>query len=262
MSSLKSTRGPFTHLLCICLALSVSAGPLLARPLNPVEAPSPRAMFTQMEDPDLVRELSQEETLEQLQDMEYDRESLSLGRGVTLSLIPGGGFGLLYAGERAQGLLVIALSTVGYVLGIAYASGSMNSEQSEVCVYKKGTPEEDLVQTQVCGWWDGQTYPNRYNSVDPRSVDPVNNPEGQKYFQTKTNYTLEQRGEQYDGQGLGLKILIGTYLTSTLIGAIWSGDVILDHNDEVRKRVESTAGLFPVIHTDGDGTTVGLGLRF
>jgi len=255
-------HGAITHLLCACLTLSLAATPSQARPSRPLTAPGPQAMFAQMEDPELFKELSAEETLKELQDMEYDREALSLGRGLTLSLIPGGGFGLIYAGHKAQGFLTIGLSAIGYVLGVAYASGSLNSTQSEVCLYKQGTPQEELVQTQVCSWWDGSAHPNRYNTIDPRSVDPNNPGSEQKYFETRANYSIEQRGEAYDGQPLGVKILIGTYLVSTIVGAIWTGSVIMEHNDEVRKRVESTAGLFPIINSDGDNTTVGLGLRF
>lgn len=262
MLSLKPMRGPITHLLCACLTLSLVIGPTVARPLTPLEAPSPSVMFIQMDDPELVKELAEEETLQELQDMEFDRESLSVGRGITLSLIPGGGFGLLYAGHKAQGFLTIALSAVGYVIGIAYASGSLDSTQTDVCVYKKGTIEEETLQKEICSYWDGNIYPNLYNSVDPRSTDPMNPNVTKKYFETRPNYTLEKRGEQYDGKGLGVKVLIATYVASTLFGSIWSGKVIMEHNDEIRKRVESTAGLFPVIDTNSDRTTVGLGIRF
>lgn len=258
MLSLKPTRGPITHLLCTYLAASLIVGPALARPLAPLEAPGPRALFTQMDDPDLVKELAGEETLQDLQDMEYDRESLSVGKGVTLSLIPGGGFGLLYAGKSAQGFLMIALSAAGYVYGIAHASGSLDNKQTNACVYMIGTAQEELVRTEVCDWGNGKLHPDRYNTIDPR--DPTMS---KKYFETQTNYRLQKRGgDPYDGRNYGLLVIGTTYLLTTLAGAIWSGMVISEHNDEIRKRVESTAGLYPVLDMNGDRTTVGLGLRF
>ena len=250
-------RGLITRLLSTYLVASLIIGPALARPMPPLEAPSPLTMFTQMEDPELVKELADEETLEELQDMEYDREALSFGKGITLSLIPGGGFGMLYADKKAQGFLLIGLSAIGYVVGLAYASGSLDNTQTDACVYMAGTPQEDLVQTQVCSWWDGAQHPNRYNTVDPRD------PDMKKYFETKTNYTLEKRGgEPYDGFKDGVMILAGTYAVTTLIGVIWSGMTISEHNDEIRKRVESTAGLYPVFDYNADRSTVGFGLRF
>ena len=216
-----------------------------------------------MDDPDLVRELEGEETLGDLQNMEYDRESMSMGRGIALSFIPGGGFGMMYANKRAQGLLTVALAAVGYGVGLAFATGSLNSEAATVCVY---TPTNDVVKTSTCSRGEPSAEnPRQHLDIDPRSVTPQN-PDGLRYFETQGDYAIQTRGSSYDGTSLGLKILAGTYVATTLIGAILSGSAISEHNDDVRKRVESTAGLdlklMPTMVYDGRNALMGLGGSF
>lgn len=270
MSHLTRARRLSMTLLCATLSLSLSAAPLYAHPLSPSASPSPRALFAQMEDSSLTSELAGEETLGELQDLEYAREAMHMSKALSLSLIPGGGFGLIYAKKRAQGLLVITLSAVGYVLGLAYASGSLDSSSNDVCVYRQGEAGEELVALQTCGYSTDNTLVNNVNGVSPpkiprsQTIDPR---DGMlRYFETSANYTLETRGEAYNGTPTGLKLLVGTYVVSTLVGAIWSGVAVSRHNDEVRKRVESTASLSPrltpTMSSDGQRTTVGLNFSF
>jgi len=265
---MRPTRPP---LPCSVSLPSLLLGSLLLSALTPAARaePSssplaPRALFeqraprAQMDDPDLVRELKGEETLNDLQDMEYDREAMSLGRGVTLSFIPGGGFGMMYAGKRAQGLLTVALAAVGYGVGLAFASGSLDSAAVDVCVH---TPTNTVVPASTCS--RGEPTPKnplQHLEIDPRSVTK------EKYFQTKGNYAQQTRGTAYDGGPLGLKLLVGTYVVTTALGALLAGSAISEHNDEVRKRVESTAGLdvklAPTVVYDGRSALLGLGGSF
>ena len=80
---------PFT-----CSVTAFAAPPSIAPPpLSLLHAQSPIA---QMDDPELVRELAQEETLVDLQNIEFSRESLSVRRAIILSFVPGGGWSLIY----------------------------------------------------------------------------------------------------------------------------------------------------------------------
>ena len=71
-------------------------------------------------DPDL----EDDESLEDLMKIEYDKDAWSMGTAIGLSLVPGGGFGLLYARKKPQAVIPFLLSTVGYGLGIAYMAVS------------------------------------------------------------------------------------------------------------------------------------------
>ncbi len=252
--------------LCVALLSATSPAPLRAEPAPaaPASFPlAPSALFAQMDDPELIRELEGEESLDDLQNIEYERESMSMARGVVLSLIPGGGFGMMYAGKRAQGLLTVALAAVGYGVGLAFATGSLNSSASNVCVY---TPTNQVVKPETCTYGEPTPKnPRQHLVIDPRSVNEMT-PEGLPYFQTKGNYAVQTRGTEYDGTDLGLKILVGTYVGTTLLGAILAGSAISEHNNELRKRVESTAGLdiklTPTVVYDGRNAMMGLGGSF
>ena len=98
------------------VSISIAAPPLSSPPpLSLLQNNSPLFQLGQdaqgqmMEDPTLMRELEQEESLEDLQEIEYSREALSISRGTLLSLIPGGGWSLMYANRRAQGVLMVLI---------------------------------------------------------------------------------------------------------------------------------------------------------
>jgi hypothetical protein len=234
-------------------------------------------LFVQMDDPELVEELKGEETLQELQEIEFQRESLNLSRGVGLSFIPGGGWGLFYAQKRAQGLIPLVASLIGYGVGLALLSGSLDTDESRVCVYSLEDSTRNyagtIVNSRVC---EGKTNPNIQVQLnlenDPLSwVDTNGNQladsnEQKKYLETLSYYSFDTRGSKYDGFQDGLLILGITYLTTTAIGAIWSAVEISQFNDELRKKVESTADLSPkfqpYFHRDGQKTMVGVGVLF
>ena len=270
--SSRRVTSPFSialSLLAMC-ALIFSPLSVNARPISPSEAPRPALMFAQMDDPELVRELSNEETLGQLQEIEFERDSLSLSKGIIYSLIPGGSWGLFYAKKRAQGLIPLLLSVVGYGLGATYLSGTFDTASTDVCVY---TPTQELVSMATCS--RGEPTPSRpqqHLDYDERSwVD--SNGDGQKqpdevkrYFQTQGDYTTETRGKNEEFGDLGLTILVGTYVVTTVIGAIWAGSSISTHNDELRKKIESTAQapikVNPTLVYDGRNALMGLSVQF
>ncbi len=212
----------------------------------------------QMDDPDLVQEISGEETLGQLQELEFQRESLSVGKAIALSLIPGGGWGLLYARKKAQSMVPLITSLIGYGVGAVYLSGQLDTKAEDVCIYKPTNVAEANVE--VCSYYT--PIPS-----DPfRHLEPDKNNPAKKYFETKGDYEIETRGTNYDGSKFGLQMLAGTYVVSSLIGAIWATVAVNEHNDEVRKKVESTAQLkfqfTPIVQYNGRTAQMGFGFNF
>ena len=60
---------------------------------------------------------------------------------------------------------------------------------------------------------------------------------------------------------------MGTYIGTSLIGAIWSGLVVADHNEQLRKDIEATVKApdpvpVPVIAFDGDRGYLGVQVTF
>lgn len=244
----------------LCVGVILSTSPVTyALPSSPELAPSPRVIFSQMDDPELVRELNDEETLSELQDMEYQKEAFSATKGIFLSLIPGGGWGLFYANKKAQGLVPLLISLVGYGVGITYLSGTFNSTTRNVCIH---TPSKQEVTLDTCSRGE----PTEKNPRQHLAKDELSGELDLRYFETKGNYSFETRGTKYDGTGVGINWLLATYITTTLLGAIWSAVEIASHNDEIRKRVESTAQapikFLPTIQYDGQRALMGIGVQF
>jgi hypothetical protein len=212
----------------------------------------------QMDDPELVNELSGEETLGQLQQLEFQRESLSVGKAIALSLIPGGGWGLLYARKRAQSFVPIITSLVGYTVGMLYASGQLDQKASDVCVYQPtNTIQKDI---EVCSYYDAKLHLDKYLALD------TNDGTGKTYYDTRNDYTIQTKGTNYDGSAFGLQMIIGTYIATSVLGAVWATIEVNEHNDEVRKKVESTAELkykfVPTVQYNGSGAQMGFGFQF
>lgn len=242
-------------------SLNVSALPPADSPppLSLLRAQSPIA---QMDDPELVRELAEEETLVDLQDIEFSREALSVSRGIVLSLIPGGGWSLIYGNRKAQGFLMILGATLGYGMGFAYLSGAFNEEAQRRCLLTDTSPEKAsiFVGLEYCNP-ASIIDPNRANATMPardpylykQSNSPTINvilkndqppPNGYQvpYFSEVSNFYKEQtRGNDYDGAKTGQLILLSTYAVTTIVSAIWSTVEINAQNKELRKRIESTA---------------------
>lgn len=205
----------------------------------------------QIDDSDLDRE----ETLEDLQNEEYGKEAWSTGKAIGLSMVPGGGFGLMYADNRAAAIIPFALSLIGYGLGAAYIAGVFDEESTQVCRHER----DGVVPIGECDF--GTTSPKN-TEVDPRATNA-----GDRYFDTKSDYNDATTGEDFAGATTGIVIIAATYAATTLLGAIWSASNVSDHNDEVRKSIESTAKTTapiarPVAAYDGDRGYFGLAIDF
>ena len=241
----------------------------MANPSAPQLAASPQILFAQMDDPALVMELKDEETLGDLQNIEYDREALSISKGIALSFIPGGGWGLLYANKKLQAIVPFLLSTVGYGIGAVYLSGSFDESKKNVCIHE---PSQSTVEYDQCSWGDGSIHPDKYNTYDQLSWNDLNG-DGQqqqnelsRYFETKGDYRQTTRGKNIDLSSQGLPILLGTYLATSLVGAVWSAVAISQHNKDLRKKIESTAQapiqILPSVTYNGTQASAGLSMTF
>jgi len=257
-----------------------------------------------MEDPNLVQELSGEETLGDLQNIEYEREALSQGRGMLLSAIPGAGWSLIYANRKAQGILVILGSLAGYGLGAAYLAGAFDESVQRTCSLSaydvsSGAKSSRTVGIEYCNPaneihpTDGQATISpydphllrNYGASDPNQriilkVDPLpagyNGYSPPQYNEVRDYYQEQRRGSDYDGSSDGQLIIATTYAVTTLLAAAWSWVEIHDQNDDLRKRIESTAqgpqpvspqpvvvgGVRPTFNHNGEQTIMGLGGQF
>ena len=96
---MRLTRTPFQFIIAI-ISLATMMNTTFALP--PLSSPPPLTLLQNssplfhldhgaqgqmMDDPTLMRELEQEESLEDLQEIEYNREALSISRSTVLSLI-------------------------------------------------------------------------------------------------------------------------------------------------------------------------------
>lgn len=226
--------------------------PVQARDAVPVmAAPGPERLIAQVDDSDL----KDEEGLQELMDEEFDKDKWSMGSALGLSLVPGGGFGLIYAEKKAQSAVPFVLAAVGFGLGAAYLVGAFDEQSKTVCVHTRAG-------TVPLGECDIGNRAGDNQAIDPRSED-MNTP----YFATKADYTKGIQGEDFDGASTGILILGATYIGTTLIGAIWSGLTVYDHNEKLRKDIESTAQAptptwRPVLGADRNGGLMGLAVDF
>ena len=263
-----NTRQPFfTYLLLTTITLfnPAFANPLTSTPtLAPTSSPGPLHIFSQMSDPELVRELEEEETLEDLQNLEFELEALSMGKGVALSFIPSGGLGLMYAGDGIKSLLPIALSLAGYGAAIAMGSGVFDQSAQDVCVFREDQPDEKFVTFETC--FKGEATPEnpRQHLEQDLRADPTGN---LRFFETKNEYSVRTQGRDINRSELALPIAGVTYLVTTVIGITLTAIKISEHNDEIRKKIESTAQapikITPTFAVQPDGgLMMGAGLSF
>jgi hypothetical protein len=256
-------------------AISLASGPVLAAPVPPTDpttAPAPAVLIAQAGIDALDSDLAEEESIEEIQDREFDADAWSMGAGIGLSLIPGAGWGLIYADKPAQSTVPFLLSAVGYVIGGLYVAGLFDEESSLTCQHdadgRVGLPE--------CGYaditYDPTAPSDRIDNLDIDRRDPAM----RQYFATRSDYELVTQGEDFDGTTTGLVIIGGTYVLTTLIGAIWAGATVYDHNDQLRKDIESTAGASgvasapaevpttarPIVGYTGDSGLFGIALDF
>lgn len=227
----------------------VAPGMAGAAPTPPNAAPAPQILLAQVDDSDLA----DEPTISDIINEEVDVQSKSVTAAVGLSFIPGAGWGLLYAGKRPHSSVPFLLSAAGYTVAGLYMSGLFDESSKTVCVHETG----QTVELEVCGY---ARTPIKNNETDP--LDP----RGRPYFRTADAYTRTTVGDDFDGTEVGIYILVGTYVVTTLIGAAWAGATVADFNDQVRKDAESTVQgpslPRPVVGYDGQRTSFGFALDF
>lgn len=231
-------------------ALTIAAGPALAtepgQSIDPTAAPAPAILIAQSGIDDLDAMDAQEETLEFLIEKEFNESAQSLGAAVGLSLIPGAGWGLMYADKSAQSTVPFLLSAVGYSVGAMYMAGLFNEEATQICNHVR----DGRVGFDECGYGDVVYDPN-VDQIDNIDIDPRDNQNPPRaYFATKSDYEYATRGEDFDGTTTGLIILGSTYVVTTLIGAVWAGSTVYDFNEQLRKDIESTAAREAVVKAD------------
>jgi hypothetical protein len=246
--------------LAAALAMPAAA---LAQGTPTSAAPPPGLLLAQVDDSDLA----EEETLEQLKEEEFDKESWSMGSAIGLSLVPGAGWGLVYAEKNAQATVPILLSAAGYVMAGLYFAGVFDESSKRVCKYK---PTSEVLSaesvtsstndTSSFSPCDVGTAAGFNQAVDPRSE------RGEQFFATQDAYERVTVGEDFDGKDTAVIIAISTYAITTLVGAVWAASTVADHNDRLRKDIESTvdagSGISPVIAYDGENGLFGAAWRF
>ncbi len=223
-------------------ALTIAAGPALAtepgQTIDPTAAPAPGVLIAQAGIDALDADMDDEISLEDLQRIEFDESAQSLGAAIGLSLIPGAGWGLMYADKSAQSTVPFLLSAVGYSLGAMYMAGLFDEQATQICNHVR----DGRVGFDECGYGDIVFDPN-VDQIDNNDIDPRDNQNpARAYFATKSDYEYATRGEDFDGTTTGLIILGSTYVVTTLIGAVWAGSTVYEFNEQLRKDIESTAG--------------------
>ena len=218
--------------------------------------PTPRDLIAQADVDD--SDVENEETLEDLQKIEIAAQDKSVAQAVLLSFIPGAGWGLIYADKKAQSTVPFVLSAAGYAMAGLYYGGLFDESTQDVCRHVR----DEVVGFEECGY-----YKPKPRGEESRHLDPDPRSPGDRYFETRGDYSVETVGENVDGADTGLVILIATYAATTLLGAVWAGLEVADHNEKVRKEVEATVQAptptpIPVVAFDGDRGYLGLQIRF
>ena len=219
-------------------------------PSDPTVAPPPALLIAQIDDADL----RDEETLTELMGIEYSKDAWSMGTAVGLSMIPGAGWGLVYTKQKAQSVVPILLSAIGYGLGGLYLAGLFDESSEVQCRHVRvGKVTAAYGGVDRCGYSEIVFDPNDANRTDNQDTDALDGsnsvepgkqgaePQDRPFFATAVDYSLVTVGQDFDGTNTGLAILISTYVGTTLLGAIWSGSSVAQHNDRLRKDIESTA---------------------
>jgi len=231
----------------------------------PELAASPRLLLAQAGgEPVDDSDLAQEETLEQLNQADFDKDSWSMGAAVGLSFLPGAGWGLIYAEKPAAAAVPFALSAVGYTVGALYMLGLFDESQSNVCLHDSvgevSLAACQLVQSrgQFTADLDGDGSAGDWQ----REID-LNDEARRPYIDTAENYNRAVKGENFDGTKTGLIIVGATYAATTLLGAVWAGMSVDEHNTDLRNSIESTASApRPLVGYDGRNGFLGLSLDF
>lgn len=265
------------RLLAASLVLTVPAAALAQQqaPVPPEMAQAPRELLAQGGEPVDDTDLGEEESLKELIKEEIAPNEWSTPAAIGLSFIPGGGFGLIYAEKKAASAVPFLLSAAGYAVGALYMLGTFDTSKSTHCYYKND-PDAVTAGSKVsmfhCTYakWDSRTTDDPIpgdkdkdgNAINTHSFDP-NSGGTRAYIDSAANYNVLDSGENFDGTKTGIYIIAGTYVASTLLGAVWSGLTVSEHNEQLRKAAESTAmAPKPVMGFDGEKGYLGLVMDF
>ena len=271
----------------LVVALPVAAA---AQSVPPEMAAPPRTLLAAngepVDDTDVAAE-SEDETLAVLNQIEIDKDAWSTGAAVGLSAIPGGGFGLIYADKPAASVVPFLLSVAGFAVGALYIAGKFDTKKKTNCFFKadpSGTAAGTEVDSYRCSYalftgatddpiaGDEDDNPNpaqntgerTTHSFDWTATDKSRVGTNKEYYNSAPNYGYVDSGENFDGKKTGLFIMVGTYAATTILGAVWSGLTVADHNETLRKNVESTAQNAPKprVGYDGDNGYFGMAWDF
>ena len=232
-----------TNALTLGLVLAVfSSSASWAQPLSPSQSDDDVLLAQNFRSFDSRRpsrdpDLEDDESLDQLMQIEYEKDAWSMTTAIGLSLVPGGGFGLVYARKKPQAVVPFLLSTLGYGLGIAYIAGTFDESQVGICTHVR----DGRVPTEECDYARIPPDPSLPDRIDNSNVDPRG--DGRQYWQTEADYTASTTGRNYSGRSTGVTILAATYVVTSALGAVWSGMSVRAHNRQLRRDIESTAGV-------------------
>ena len=254
---MKRTLAILFGLFTVSLAFTVQAK------TPPIIAAEPGVLVAQIDDSDL----RDEESLKQLMKIEYDKDAWSMSVAVGSSFVPGAGWGLVYTKKKLQAAIPFVLSAVGYGLGIAYMAGAFDTQKTQICTHTR----DGRVNLAECGYADITRDANNPDMIDNQDADPRSENGMTPYFRTKGDYSTSFANKDFDGFNTGLYVLVGTYIVTTTLGAVWAGSTVAAHNEQLRKDIESTAGRTPtkpkvsaqpILGFDGRRGVLGFALEF
>jgi hypothetical protein len=228
-----------TQTFTFILGLLLAVGSAFAQQVNmPVAPPDSVMLLARIDDSDL----KDEESLKQLMQIEYDKDSMSMAIAVGSSFVPGAGWGLVYTKKKLQGAVPFVLSAIGYGVGIAYMAGAFDTNETPICNHVR----DGRVNDAECEYAEIDQDASQPDRIDKSDTDPRSTGGNQPYFRTKSEYSPQVLGRNFDGFNTGLYVLVGTYVVTTALGAVWAGSTVSKHNERLRRDIESTAGRIPV----------------
>ena len=178
----------------------------------------------------------------------------------------------MYTGNKYAASVPFTLFAIGVGVGATYASGLLDTEAVPICQHVR----DGRVNAAECEYQN--TVRSPATLMDPavkdrQDEDPRSEGGMLRYYQTGGDYSRVTAGRNFDGLKTGTYILIGTYLMTTAIGAVWAGMNVKEHNDQIRRDIESTVKgqprkdsrdfeASPLIGYTGDRGVIGFSLTF
>jgi len=260
---------PMNRILAIGLSLCLLfCATVVSGQTSPIVAPDTGILLAQIDDSDL----QDEEDLARLMAIEYDKKAMSMGKAVSSSFIPGGGWGLMYTGNKYAASVPFALFAIGVGVGTTYVSGLLDTEAVPICQHIR----DGRVNSAECEYQNTVRSPDTLmdsSLKDRQDEDPRSEGGTQRYYQTGGDYSKVTAGKNFNGLKTGTYIIVGTYLLTTIVGAVWAGLNVKEHNDQIRRDIESTVErrsprhrqdfeAKPLLGYTGDRGVVGFSLSF